>query len=106
MTELHDVVLWVPKLSCCLIDAQCKNPGQMTWHSMFSLKCLASNELCLQVIPEQVKAGEGTIIVTGASASRRGSAKFAQLAGSKFALRSLAQSAAREFHPKVHIPSY
>lgn len=45
-----------------------------------------------------------TLIVTGASASVRGSANFAAFSAGKFALRSLTQSIAREFSPKgVHV---
>lgn len=46
----------------------------------------------------------GTIIFTGASASLRGSARFANLAVGKFGLRALAQSMARELGPRgVHV---
>ncbi len=49
-------------------------------------------------------AGSGTIIFTGATASLRGSAGFANLAVPKSALRALAQSMARELDPKgVHV---
>lgn len=48
--------------------------------------------------------GSGTIIFTGATASLRGSANFANLAVPKFGLRALAQSMARELGPKgVHV---
>jgi NAD(P)-dependent dehydrogenase (short-subunit alcohol dehydrogenase family) len=48
--------------------------------------------------------GEGTIIFTGATASLRGSAGFANLAVPKFALRALAQSMARELGPQgIHV---
>jgi len=48
--------------------------------------------------------GSGTILFTGATASLRGSAGFANLAVPKFGLRALAQSMARELHPKgVHV---
>ena len=51
-----------------------------------------------------VEAGQGTIIFTGATASLRGSAGFANLAVPKFGLRALAQSMARELGPKaVHV---
>jgi NAD(P)-dependent dehydrogenase (short-subunit alcohol dehydrogenase family) len=51
-----------------------------------------------------VQAGAGTIIFTGATASLRGSAGFANLAVPKFGLRALAQSMARELGPKgVHV---
>jgi NAD(P)-dependent dehydrogenase (short-subunit alcohol dehydrogenase family) len=46
----------------------------------------------------------GTIIFTGATASLRGSALFANLAVGKFGLRALAQSLARELQPQgIHI---
>ena len=45
-----------------------------------------------------------TLIVTGATASVRGSAGFSVFAAGKFAQRALAQSFAREFGPKgVHV---
>jgi len=49
-------------------------------------------------------AGHGAILLTGASAGVKGYAGSAPFAMGKFALRGLAQSAARELHPKgVHI---
>lgn len=51
-----------------------------------------------------VAAGAGTLIVTGATASLRGSANFAGLAVQKFGLRALAQSLSRELGPRgVHV---
>jgi NAD(P)-dependent dehydrogenase (short-subunit alcohol dehydrogenase family) len=51
-----------------------------------------------------VPAGAGTILFTGATASLRGSAGFANLAVPKFGLRALAQSMARELGPKgIHV---
>jgi len=48
--------------------------------------------------------GRGTILFTGATASLRGSAGFSAFAGAKHALRSLAQSMARELGPKgLHV---
>jgi NAD(P)-dependent dehydrogenase (short-subunit alcohol dehydrogenase family) len=45
-----------------------------------------------------------TLIVTGATASVRGSARFASFAAGKFAQRGLTQSLAREFGPRgVHV---
>lgn len=46
----------------------------------------------------------GTIVFTGATASLRGGARFANLAVGKFGLRALAQSMARELGPRgVHV---
>jgi len=53
-----------------------------------------------QVLPDMVKRGRGTILLTGATAALRGSARFACLAVGKFGLRALAQSLAREFGPQ------
>jgi NAD(P)-dependent dehydrogenase (short-subunit alcohol dehydrogenase family) len=51
-----------------------------------------------------VARGSGTLIFTGATASLRGSARFANLAVPKFGLRALAQSMARELGPAgVHV---
>jgi NAD(P)-dependent dehydrogenase (short-subunit alcohol dehydrogenase family) len=48
--------------------------------------------------------GRGSLIFTGATASLRGGAKFAAFASSKAALRSLAQSLAREHGPQgIHV---
>lgn len=48
--------------------------------------------------------GRGTILFTGATASIRGGAGFAAFSGAKFALRSLAQSMARELGPEgIHV---
>ena len=50
------------------------------------------------------KAGGGTIIFTGATASIRGGAGFSAFASAKFALRALAQSMARELGPQnIHV---
>ena len=51
-----------------------------------------------------LRAGHGTILFSGATASLRGSAGFANLAVGKFGLRALAQSMARELGPKgIHV---
>jgi NAD(P)-dependent dehydrogenase (short-subunit alcohol dehydrogenase family) len=51
-----------------------------------------------------VERGAGTIIFTGATASLRGGAGFANLAVGKFGLRALSQSMARELGPRgVHV---
>lgn len=51
-----------------------------------------------------VPAGKGAILLTGATASVKGFAHSAPFAMGKFALRGLAQSAARELGPKgIHV---
>jgi NAD(P)-dependent dehydrogenase (short-subunit alcohol dehydrogenase family) len=57
-----------------------------------------------EVLPGMLERGRGTILLTGATASLRGSARFACLAVGKFGLRALAQSMAREVGPRgVHV---
>ena len=48
------------------------------------------------VLPAMLDRKSGSVIITGATGSMRGSAKFSAFAASKFALRGLAQSLARE----------
>ena len=51
-----------------------------------------------------IPRGEGAILLTGASASVKGFARSSAFAMGKFALRGLAQSAARELAPKgIHV---
>ncbi|QPC44720.1 SDR family NAD(P)-dependent oxidoreductase [Kaustia mangrovi] len=51
-----------------------------------------------------LEKGGGTIMFTGASASVKGYAQSAPFAMGKFALRGLAQSLARELHPRnIHV---
>lgn len=51
-----------------------------------------------------VRGGGGAFVVSGATASLRGGARFAAFASAKFALRGLTQSLAREFQPAgVHV---
>lgn len=61
---------------------------------------LVGQEAARRMLPK----GQGTIIFTGASASIKGYAQSAPFAMAKFALRGLAQSMARELHPKgIHV---
>ncbi len=70
----------------------------------FRANCSGAFYGAQQVLPGMVERGRGTIILTGATAALRGSAKFAALATGKFGLRALAQSMAREFGPQgIHV---
>ena len=61
--------------------------------------------LCAQQAAKRmVPKGRGTIVLTGASAGVKGYPQSAPFAMAKFALRGMAQSMARELHPKgVHV---
>lgn len=66
-----------------------------TWASMVQSAVL----LAQSTIPTMINSGGGAFIVSGATASLRGGARFSAFASAKFALRGLAQSLAREFQP-------
>jgi NAD(P)-dependent dehydrogenase (short-subunit alcohol dehydrogenase family) len=70
----------------------------------FRANCSGAFYGAQQVLPAMVERGRGTILLTGATASMRGSTNFAALATGKFGLRALAQSMAREFGPQgIHV---
>lgn len=70
----------------------------------FRANCSGAFYGAQQMLPAMVEKGRGTVILTGATAALRGSAKFAALATGKFGLRALAQSMAREFGPQgIHV---
>ncbi|MEP4194407.1 MAG: SDR family NAD(P)-dependent oxidoreductase [Aliishimia sp.] len=71
-----------------------------TWTSMVQTAVLLGQS----TLQSMATAGGGTFIVSGATASLRGGARFSAFASAKFALRGLAQSLAREFQPLgVHV---
>jgi len=70
----------------------------------FRANCAGAFYAARQVLPAMVGAGRGTVLLTGATAALRGSARFSALAVGKFGLRALAQSMAREFGPQgIHV---
>ena len=74
------------------------------YYKIWEMGCFSGFLTGREVAKRMVERGRGTMIFTGATASVRGSNGFAAFAGSKHALRSLAQSMARELGPKnVHV---
>lgn len=69
------------------------------FEAVWRVTCLGAMTVARLVLPQMVVAGQGTIILTGASAGLRGNAKFSAFASAKFASRGLAQSLAREYGP-------
>ncbi|BBK41595.1 glucose 1-dehydrogenase [Allostella vacuolata] len=61
--------------------------------------CFAGFLVGREAARRMVPLGRGTVIFTGASASLRGKAGYAQFAAAKAGLRMVAQSMAREFGP-------
>jgi len=74
------------------------------FEACWRIGCLGGLHVGQAALRRMVPVGAGTIIFTGATASLRGSAGFANLAMPKFGLRALAQSMAREFGPRgIHV---
>lgn len=74
------------------------------FESAWRVNCLGAFLCAREVLPAMLERGRGTLLFTGATASLRGSARFAGLAVGKFGLRALAQSLAREFGPRgIHV---
>jgi len=70
------------------------------WHMACFSGFLVGREAARRMVPR----GRGTIVFTGATASLRGRPGMAAFAGAKSALRSLAQSMARELGPEgIHV---
>ncbi len=75
-----------------------------TFEALWRNMVLSAFTLAQAVLPAMVQARRGAFLVSGATASLRGSANFAAFSSAKFALRGLTQSLAREFQPKgLHI---
>jgi NAD(P)-dependent dehydrogenase (short-subunit alcohol dehydrogenase family) len=73
---------------------------EMSWR----VNTLGSLLTAQQVIPAMKKAGRGSIVFIGATASRRGNVRTAAFAPAKAAQRSLAESMARTLWPAgVHV---
>ncbi|UWR03658.1 SDR family NAD(P)-dependent oxidoreductase [Ruegeria conchae] len=73
---------------------------QRTWTSM--VQSLVVLGQC--ILQPMVRGGGGALIVSGATASLRGGARFSAFASAKFALRGLTQSLAREYQQAgVHV---
>lgn len=73
---------------------------QRTWTAMVQTLVL----LAQATLQPLVRGGGGTLIVSGATASLRGGARFSAFASAKFALRGLTQSIAREYQPAgIHV---
>lgn len=74
------------------------------FEAAWRVNCFGGFLCAQQVLPAMLERGAGTLLFTGATASRRGGARFASLAVGKFGLRALAQSLAREFGPAgIHV---
>jgi NAD(P)-dependent dehydrogenase (short-subunit alcohol dehydrogenase family) len=74
------------------------------FEAVWRVTCLGGFLVAQQAGRRMVPAGSGTLLFTGATASRKARPPFAAFASAKFALRGLAQALARDWGPKgVHV---
>ena len=74
------------------------------FQQLWKINCLSAYHAAKAVIAEMIGNSGGTLVFIGATASIKGNAEFSAFASSKFALRGMVQSLAREFGPEgVHI---
>jgi len=99
-----DVVLYnaSPRLRGPLLEL---DPEQV--RQSLATSALGAFLVVQQAARRMLPRGRGAILLTGASASVKGFAQSAPFAMGKFALRGLAQSAARELGPKgIHVAHF
>jgi NAD(P)-dependent dehydrogenase (short-subunit alcohol dehydrogenase family) len=74
------------------------------YFKIWEMACFSGFLVAREVAKRMVVRQRGTILFTGATAAMRGASNFAAFSGAKFALRSLAQSMARELGPRnIHV---
>lgn len=74
---------------------------------IWELACFAGFLTCREASRRMSPRGNGSILVTGASASMKGYAGGAAFASAKFALRGMTQGLARELWPKgIHVAHF
>jgi NAD(P)-dependent dehydrogenase (short-subunit alcohol dehydrogenase family) len=74
------------------------------YRKVWEMACFAGFLMGREVAKRMVERQVGTIIFTGATASLRGGAMYSAFASAKAALRSLAQTMARELGPEnIHV---
>jgi NAD(P)-dependent dehydrogenase (short-subunit alcohol dehydrogenase family) len=76
----------------------------MTLEANFRVNVMGLLYMARELAPAMIKAGRGTILVTGNTSAVRGDANFAGFAPTKAAQRILAESVARELGPRgIHV---
>lgn len=74
------------------------------FEKVWRLGCLAGFVFGREAIRHMLPRKHGTVLYTGATSALRGGVNFAAFAATKFGLRAVAQSMAREFGPQgIHV---
>lgn len=102
-SELGTISILIHNAGAVKIAAFLETPVE-DFKRLWEVNCLGAAIAAGAVLPGMLSNGGGTMIFTSATAALRGSANFSAFASSKFALRGLVQSLAREFGPKgIHV---
>jgi NADP-dependent 3-hydroxy acid dehydrogenase YdfG len=106
----HALALHAPRIEAAIYNAHhflfapFLETGAGAFAQAFAVNCGGAVSVARALLPAMLARGRGTLIMTGATAARRATAGFAALAASKFALRAVAQSLAREYGAKgIHV---
>ena len=101
------------RLDVCLYNASARAPGPITdvdrdkARDALMVSAYGGFLVAQAASQRMLRQGDGTILLTGASASVKGYPQSAVFAMGKFALRGLAQSMARELAPKgIHVAHF
>ena len=74
------------------------------FEACWRIGCFGGFLFCRETLRRMVPRSEGTLLLTGASASMRGKPRFAAFTAAKAGLRALGQSLAREYGPQgIHV---
>lgn len=74
------------------------------FEKVWRLGCLGGFVFGREAVRHMLPRGRGSVLFTGATSALRGGANFAAFAATKFGLRAVAQSMAREFGPGgIHV---
>ena len=102
--ERHGAPKLVVHNTAHLVISALADTSQADFEDCWRAMALSAFNLSRAVMEPMAQAGGGTFIVSGATASLRGGARFSAFASAKFALRGLTQSLAREFQPAgIHV---
>ena len=108
-----DVDKSLGNLDLVIFNPSRRVPGKIEDLNVINVKeaieitCYAGFLVAQEATTRMLKLGKGSIFFTGASASVKGFANSSAFAMGKFGLRGLAQSLARELHPRnIHISHF
>ena len=97
----------MPKLLIIKVFSECNKENwyrNIQTQKAIEVTCFGAFLVAKESAKRMLKRGSGSIFFTGATAGVKGFANSSVFAMGKFGLRGLAQSLARELHPKnIHI---